>query len=61
MELSDYAQSGTWDLIEAPAEIRMIQSADPPYQNRTEMVFYMGLFLICFLSIVSTLFVFLFF
>lgn len=42
MELSDYVKSGTWDLIEAPAEIRIIQSNDPPYQNRTEMVFFMG-------------------
>ncbi len=42
MELSDYVPSGTWILIGAPAEIRIIRSSDPPYETRTEMVFFMS-------------------
>ena len=30
MELSDYAPSGVWTLIDAPAEIRTIQSNESP-------------------------------
>ncbi|CAF3033304.1 unnamed protein product [Rotaria sp. Silwood2] len=41
MELSDYVPSGIWTLIDAPAEIRTIQSPDPPYESRSEMVFFM--------------------
>jgi hypothetical protein len=42
MELSDYVPSGTWILIGAPAEIRIIRSSEPPYETRTEMVFFMS-------------------
>jgi hypothetical protein len=42
MELSDYVPSGTWTLIDAPAEIRIVRSSEPPYESRTEMVFFMG-------------------
>jgi hypothetical protein len=42
MELSDYVRSGTWTLTDAPAKIRIIQSSEPPYESRTEMVFFMG-------------------
>jgi hypothetical protein len=42
MELSDYVPSGTWSLIEAPAEIRLIPSSEPPHSVRTEMIFFMG-------------------
>jgi hypothetical protein len=42
MELSDYVPSGTWTLIDAPAEIRVIRSAEPPYESHTEMVFFMS-------------------
>jgi nicotinic acetylcholine receptor len=42
MELSDYVTSGTWTLLSAPAEIRIINSSEPPYESRTEMVFFMS-------------------
>lgn len=42
MELSDYAPSGTWTLIGAPAEIRIVNSTEPPYESRTEIVFFMS-------------------
>jgi hypothetical protein len=42
MELSDYAESGTWELVDAPAEIRIIHSPIPPYESRTEIVFFMS-------------------
>jgi hypothetical protein len=42
MELSDYVPSGTWTLINAPAEIRIVQSHESPYESRTEMVFFMS-------------------
>lgn len=42
MELSDYGPSGIWTLIDAPAEIRTIQSTEPPYETRSEMVFFMS-------------------
>ena len=42
MELSDYVASGTWTLIDAPAEIRVVRSTEPPYESRTEMVFFMS-------------------
>jgi len=49
MELSDYVKSGTWTLIGAPAEIRIVQSSEPPYESRTEMVFFMSKSLSSFL------------
>ena len=42
MELSDYAPSGVWTLVDAPAEIRIMQLNESPYENRSEMVFYMS-------------------
>lgn len=41
MELSDYAKSGTWSLLAAPAEMRTVRSPDPPYTAHTEIVFFM--------------------
>jgi hypothetical protein len=49
MELSDYVASGTWTLIDAPAEIRIVQSSEPPYESRTEMVFFMSKSFLSFL------------
>ena len=42
MELADYLNSSTWYLSSAPAEIRIINSSQPPYESRTEVVFFMS-------------------
>ena len=42
MELSDYLNSSTWYLSSAPAKIRIIHSPEPPYESRTEVVFFMS-------------------
>jgi len=42
MELSDYAESGTWELVDAPAEIRIIHSPESPFESRTEIVFFLS-------------------
>lgn len=42
MELADYLNSSTWYLSSAPAEIRIINSSLPPYESRTEVVFFMS-------------------
>jgi len=43
MELSDYAKSGTWSLLDAPAEMRIVRSPEPPYTAHTEIVFFMSM------------------